>query len=353
MRADDGYAGTLAAIKKKQKNNNMALFDFFKNKKNKPEQKKSVSNEQIEINKFEKELLGLIPRYISKPKAEVNINARHHETKEIIPFAVAFPEQFNQWKNIKSKADRRGIVFSLLDSQFGNQLELWQVIERFNDDRYAQRALQIAMENKTENDEKNPNFWNALAKSYFILSNYEEAEKSSKKALELENQNFRTKRIHADILHSTNRENEAHEIYKEILNSKLPKDTKMNLPIQELLGFNGDIVNSPIYALGWLRSDQKATEADWEWANDEFYYSPHFRCQYAYELIKKGETLKGFAKLHSLSNEMPWFKEAVMNTVNLIDQLNLTDEKMQSDKQKFQQIISDNNWTDENMHRIN
>lgn len=335
-----------------KQNNEMALFDFFKNKKNKPEEEKTQSQEQIDIERFEKELLATIPRYISKPKAEININARHHETNEIIPFAKGFPDPFNQWRNIKSKADRRGIIYSLLDSQFGNQLELWQVIERFNDDRYAQRALQIGMEHKKEQDEQNPNFWNALAKSNFILSNYKEAERNCQKAIEIDVQNIRTKRIYADVLHSTNRENEAHEIYQEILSLKLPKDAKMTLSIQEFLGFDGDIINSPVYALGWLQSDKRVTEADWEWANDEFYYSPHFRSQYAYELVKKGETLRGFVKLHSLSNEMPWFKEAVLNTVNLINQLNLTDEKMQADKNKFQKIIDENNWTDENMHRI-
>jgi septum formation topological specificity factor MinE len=330
----------------------MALFDFFKNKKDKTEEKKPQSQEQIDIERFEKELLAMVPRYISTPNAEVKINARHHETHEIIPFAVGFPESFNQWRNVKSKADRRGILYALLDSQFGNQLELWQAIERFNDDRYAQRALQIGMEHKKEKDEQNPNYWSALAKSNFILTNYEASESNCQKAFEIDNQNIRTKRIYADVLHTTNRENEAHGIYREILNSKLPKDTKMSLPLQELLGFDGDIINSPIYALGWLRSDKQVSEADWEWANDEFYYNPHFRSQYAYELIKKGENLKGFAKLYSLSKEMPWFKEAVFNTVNLIDQLNLTDEEMQADKQKFQKIIKENNWTDENMLRI-
>lgn len=321
----------------------MGLFDFLKNKKNQPENQQVDNQLQIDIERFEKELFATIPRYISKPGAEVNIKARHQQTNEVIPFAIGFPEQFEPWRTVKSLADRRGIIYSLMDSQFGNQLELWQVIERFNDDRYAERALQIATENKQESDEQNPNFWNSLARTNFILTNYDEAEQNCIKAIQLDKDNVRTKRIYADILHTIGKHEKAHEIYNEILNSKLPKDKTMNLPIQELLGFDGDLINSPIYAISWLKADKNMNEETWEWANEEFYYSPHFRSQYAFHLIETNEHMKGFVKLLNLSKEMPWFKDAVINSYNLIDQLNLTD-TMQEDKNRLKQIIDKNNW---------
>lgn len=321
----------------------MGLFDFLKNKKNQPENTPVDNQLQIDIERFEKELFATIPRYISKPGAEVNIKARHQETNEVIPFAIGFPEQFEPWRTVKSLADRRGIIYSLMDSQFGNQLELWQIIERFNDDRYAERALQIAIENKQESDEQNPNYWNALARTNFILTKYEEAEQNCLKAISLDNDNVRTKRIYADILHCTNRNEKAHEIYNEILNSKLPKDKQMNLPIQDLLGFDGDIVNSPIYAISWLKADKDINDETWEWANEEFYYSPHFRSQYAFHLIETNDHMKGFVKLLNLTKEMPWFKDGIINSYNLIDQLNLTD-TMQEEKVRLKQIIDKNNW---------
>lgn len=321
----------------------MGLFDFLKSKKNQQENQPVDNQLQIDIERFEKELFATIPRYISKSGAEVNIKARHQETNEIIPFAIGFPEQFEPWRTVKSLADRRGIIYSLLDSQFGNQLELWQVIERFNDDRYAERALQIATNNKQESDEQNPNYWNALARTNFILTKYEDAEQNCLKSISLEKDNLRTKRIYADILHYTNRNEKSHEIYNEILNSKLPKDKAMNLPIQELLGFDGDIVNSPIYAISWLKADKNINEETWEWANEEFYFSPHFRSQYAFHLIEQKEHMKGFVKLLNLSKEMPWFKDGVVNSYNLIDELNLTD-TMQDEKQRLKQIVDKNNW---------
>jgi tetratricopeptide (TPR) repeat protein len=321
----------------------MGLFDFLKNKKDKSENTQPDQQLQFDIDRFEKELFATVPRYISKPGAEVNIRARHQETKEVIPFAVGFPEQFEPWRTVKSLADRRGIIYSLLDTQFGKQLELWQAIERFNDDRYAERALKIATDNKQESDEQNPNYWNALARTNFILTKYEDAEQNCLKAFLLDKENLRTKRIYADVLHCTNRHEKAHEIYNEILNSKLPKDKTMNLPIQDLLGFDGDILNSPIYAISWLKADKNINEATWEWANEEFYYSPHFRSQYAFHLIENNDHMKGFVKLLNLSKEMPWFKDGVVNSFNLIDQLNLTD-TMRDEKNRLRELMNKNNW---------
>jgi len=324
----------------------MGLFDFLKSKKaEQPATNNEVDTQlQSDIERFEKELFATIPRYISKPGAEVNIRARHQETNEIIPFAVGFPEQFEPWRTVKSLADRRGIIYSLMDTQFGNQLELWQVIERFNDDRYAERALQIAQQNKQESDEQNPNFWNALARTNFILTNYVEAEQNCVKSLQLDKENIRTKRIYADILHTIGKHEKAHEIYNEILNLKLPKDKQMKLPIQNLLGFDGDILNSPIYAISWLKADKNVSSETWEWANEEFYYSPHFRSQYAYHLIENNEQLKGFVKLLNLTKEMPWFKEGVINAYSLIDQLNLN-EQMGEEKVRLKTIIDQNKWS--------
>ncbi|MFL5746145.1 MAG: tetratricopeptide repeat protein [Niastella sp.] len=328
----------------------MGLFEFLKNKKNQSENS-PIDNQsqvddqlQLDIDRFETELLATIPRYICTPGAEVNIKARHQETNEVMPFAIGFPEQFKPWRTVKSLADRRGIVYSLLDTQFGNQLELWQVIERFNDDRYAERALQIANKHKQERDEQNPNYWNALARTNFILSNYNEAEQNCLKAIQLDNNSIRTKRIYADVLHTTGKQDKSHEIYNEILSIKLPKDKQMNLPIQDLLGFDGDILNSPVYAIAWLKADKNVNTETWEWANEEFYYSPHFRSQYAFHLLQTNEHMKGFVKLLNLSKEMPWFKDAVLNSYSLIDQLNLT-EQAQDEKIRLKQIMEKNNWS--------
>jgi tetratricopeptide (TPR) repeat protein len=175
------------------------------------------------------------------------------------------------------------------------------------------------------------------------LTQYYDAEQNCLKALSLDKDNIRTKRVYADILHCTNRGEKAHEIYNEILEIKLPKDKSVDLPIQELLGFDGDIINSPIYAISWLKGNKNVNVETWEWANEEFYYSPHFRSQYALYLIESDEHLKGFVKLLQLSKEMSWFRDGVINSYNLIDQLNLA-ETMQDEKIRLKQIMTKNNW---------
>lgn len=302
-----------------------------------------------EIERFQKEFLETVPRYISTPKASVDLRARHHETNEVIPFAIAFPEQFKTWKTVKSLADRRGIIYSILDKSIGNQLKIWQVIERFIDDRYPEKALSIAMNNRTEEDLQSADYWASVAKVNFVLTNYSEAETNALKALEIEKINKRAKIVLADIYHFTNKLNEAHEIYNSILKELLPKDKEVNLPIYELLGFDGNILNSPIFASSWLKADKNINEETWNWAGEEFYYSPHFRSQHAYYFIEKKEHLKGLVKLLNLSKEMPWFKESVINSYNLIGQLNMED-RMQEEKIRLKSIIDKNNWTMDNLH---
>jgi tetratricopeptide (TPR) repeat protein len=309
----------------------------------------SESTLDTEIERFQKEFIGTVPRYISTPKASVDLRARHHETNEVIPFAIAFPEQFETWKTVKSLADRRGIIYSILDSSIGNQLKIWQVIERFIDDRYPEKALSIATNNRTEEDLLSADYWVSVAKAHFVLTNYSEAETNALKALEIEKINKRAKIVLADIYHFTNKLNEAHEIYNSILKELLPKDKGVNLPIVELLGFDGNILNSPIYASSWLKADKNMNEETWNWAGEEFYYSPHFRSQHAYHLIEKKEHHKGFVKLLNLSKEMPWFKESVINSYNLIGQLNI-EGRMQEEKIRLKSIIDKNNWIIDNLH---
>jgi len=296
-----------------------------------------------DIERFDKEVFVAATRYISMPGAQGVFRAIDPVTLKEIPFALGFPEQFEEWRIIRSFADRRGIIYALLDSQIGNQLQLWQVIERFNDDRYPERALEIAQKHRKEKHLQDACYWNALARTHFILTDYEEAELDCLRAMGIDINSIRTKRIYADILHCTRRCEKAHELYREIMEQKIPKDKKIELPIQDLLGFEGDIVNSPIYALSWLKSDKNVNEATWEWANEEFFYSPHFRSQYAFHLIEQKEYLKGFIKLLYVTKEMPWYKDAVVNTYSLIDQLNMK-EKMGDEKVRLESIMKMNNW---------
>jgi tetratricopeptide (TPR) repeat protein len=292
---------------------------------------------------FEKEFQAAIPRYLSNPGVDVDLKMRNKETNEVMLFAEAFPEAFATWQTVQSLPDRRGIIYGALDSFMGNDLQLWQIVERFTDDRYPQRALETATTHADEADLNNSNYWAALAKTNLVLTNYNQAEANALKALTLEMSNDRAKMALADVYHALGKFEDAHAFYNEILQNRLPKANATSLTFAQLTGFEGNILPSPFYALDWLQSHPDTTIDTWNWANDEFYYSPHFRAQFAYYLIQQKETVKGLVKLFTLAKEMPWFKEAVINSWHLINQLGMAG-NMPNDNRWLEETMKANQW---------
>lgn len=293
--------------------------------------------------RFHEELLATVPRYLCKPAVPVNLKLTNPDTGEPMLFSDLYPQKAATWESIQSVADRRSVIYSALDELIGSKLELWQLIERFTDDRYPEKALNMAQQEHTPEDLQTADYWAAVAKTNFVLTNYTEAAANALKALELTPGHKRAGIVLADTYHFTDQQEKAHEIYDEILATKLPKDTPMELSIHELLGFDGDILPSPVYAAAWLKADANVTEETWDWAGQEFYYSPQFRCQHAYYLIEKKEHLKGFVKLYTLAKDMPWCKEAVVNSYSLIDQLGMGD-KCVAEKALLKNIMEENGY---------
>ncbi len=297
-----------------------------------------------DIELFDKEFLAAAARYTSRPKEEMSMRVRSEETNEVIPFAVAFPEEFETWKGVKSIWDRRGIIYKILDNSIGESMKLWQVIERYNIDRYPEHALTIAAEHATGPDLTDANFHMAVARSYFILTRYKEAEERAQKALHLVPNHLKAKILLGDIWHYTHKEERAHELYNEVLRIRFMNDNRKSLTVPELVCFEHDLLHSPVYAIALLKSESSITEVIWDTIAGEFYHYPHFRAAHAYFLIQKGDHMRGFAKLITLSKEMPWFKEGVINSYSLMQQLGL-EPQMGADKARLEDIIRREHWT--------
>jgi tetratricopeptide (TPR) repeat protein len=312
-----------------------------------------MSNEQSAADSFEKEFQATIPRYLSKPGIDVDLKMRHKETNEVMPFAEAFPEHFANWQTIQNLYDRRSLIYSILDNIMGKDLQLWQIIERFTDDRYPQRAVDTAKAHADATDLNSADYRAALAKANFALTDTDEATKNAQYALSLDANNYRAKIVLADIYRATGNTTAAHELYNEVLKDRLPKTKELSLTFAQLVGFDGNILPSPFYALDWLQSHPDTNIDTWNWANDEFYYSPHFRTQFAYYLLKQKETMKGLVKLFALAQEMPWFKEAVINSWHLINQLGMAG-NMEKAYAWLQSVMENNQWNphDPGLHRI-
>lgn len=321
----------------------MGFWDKFFVRRNK-HKNQSVPTVLTDLELFDKEFLDATARYTSRPGEDMNMRFRSEETNEIIPFAQAFPEQFDEWKTVKSIWDRRGIIYQILDKRIGDSMKLWQQIERFNIDRYPENALRFAEEYVGPSDLTDANFHLAVARSYFILSRYREAEERAEKALSLTPNHHRAKVLLGDICHYTHKTQRAHELYNDVLRLKLPAAAPTTIKIGDLVGFHRDIIHSPVYAVAMLKSSPDADETVWDALAGEFYHYPQFRLAHATFLIHKGEHLRGFTKLIILSREMPWFKEGVINSYSLMQQLGL-EPQMNEDKVRLEEILRKEHWT--------
>lgn len=295
--------------------------------------------------RFKQEIEEAIPRYFSTPQNEpVDFTLRDEAGEKISPHE-AYPEQFQQWQGIRSPWDRQSLIYSILDQIFWDKLQLWQILERFTDDRYCQKALEMAAQYaRPEVEEQQAPFCAALGRAQFIAGDIRAAEANMRKAIELDDTYLNARIYLADLLHCTQSEKEAHDLYNSVLEAKgLQKEKQLELGLTDLIGFGG-FLHSPIYALAWLEGHPNVTKDTWDWAAAEFYHSPHFRARHAYHLIEKGEPVPGLAKLVSLSQEMPWFREAVVNAHSVMTQLKVT-EHMQADYQRLQKIMDENDWS--------
>lgn len=295
--------------------------------------------------RFKKEIEDTFPYYFSIPEMKgIDFTLNAENGSEILPH-VAFPEQFKQWQEIQSIWDRRTVIYSILDHMYSNRLELWQVIERFTNDRYSHKALDIAEEHGQGEQLNNANYWYALGRAQFHAGRESEAEESLKKCLNIEKLHKRGRIAIADLYHTSGRHDEAHRIYDTIISEhKLGSETK-SIKFIDFLGFKG-IMHSPVYAASYLEANPESTKETWDSIAGEFYYSPYFRTRHAFYLLGLDEGINkiaGLVKLNTLTQEMPWYKEAVVNAYSIIDQLNMQ-ETLKEDRARLGEIIKKNGW---------
>ena len=307
--------------------------------------KESKSNTNNAASRFKKEIEDTFPYYFSTPEMKnLDFTLNAEDGSEMLPH-VAFPEQFKQWQEIQSIWDRRTMIYSILDHMYSNRLELWQVIERFTNDRYSHKALDIAQEHGHGDQLTNANYWYALGRAQFHAGNESEAEANLNKCLGIDKLHKRGRIAIADLYHTSGRHDESHEIYNAIISeNNIGRETK-SISFSEFLGFKG-IMHSPIYAAGYLEASPDVAPETWESIAGEFYYSPYLRTKHAYYLVGLDgsmDKLKGLVKLNTLTQEMPWYKEAVVNAYSIIDQLGLQEE-MKKDKVRLAGIIQKEGW---------
>jgi hypothetical protein len=159
----------------------------------------------------------------------------------------------------------------------------------------------------------------AYAKALIGLARCADAVQWAQKAAEATPDDARIQIVLADALHLCGRCEEAHKIYPP-LEAAVPQPQADSSTIvaemfSQVFALETGIWPSPVLALAiaeGIADPQQANEF-WQLAELEFYDSPYFRMNHAYNLAESGEVPRAFAKLFALVQEMPWLREASIN----------------------------------------
>ena len=306
---------------------------------------------ELPDNSFQKEVLAVLPRYFSNPGGVYTSETVTAKGRPI-DFKRSFPDEYNQWHETYLPWEKRRIIYTMLDRILSHTLLPWQTAERLVDDRYAEIALKILRDAAGEPD---ADTCATYGKTYFVLADYAAALRWANKGIAEDARHIRSHRVLADTLYLLNRQKEAHEVYQELTRLAVEirvekEEQKEEYDFFDMLSFDGNMVNSPIFAWTTLR-DNHASNAVWDWCAGEFYFSPQYRVQHAFTLVRRNEPVQALTKLLSLVNEMPWYKEGVFNCLALLEGIDRNG-RYETEKQKLQYLIFSNKWTSEDMFMV-
>jgi hypothetical protein len=264
-----------------------------------------------------------------------------------------FPAQFAEWTGVRSPWDRRGILFGLLDELIGNTLAPWQRAERFTEDRRPREAAEALHADAAGPAVSDPRFCAAYAKTLLCLDQPDEAVVWARRGLDAAGANGRLRVLVADAQHMLGNVDEAHAVYEGMLPPTLfaSKGNEVRAVFDQLFSFGHGVVRSPIFAFSILAAGDKFAQELWPLVEDEFYWSPYFRAQHAYDLARGGDSMRAFSKLMVLVQEMPWLAEATLNCMQFLVAFDPDGSRglCPEDRQRMEKTIEERGWSMKNL----
>lgn len=277
---------------------------------------------------FEIELYESFRRYFSNPDLEFGINLTDTDGTVYKPHE-AFNAVFDEWKVISSKWDRLGLLYSFWDETEFGKLDKWQVLERYNNDRLPLESVKFQENKLNGDDQRNPLVLVALAKTYRLLSHLSSArsiiEYTFNNSPKDSPFNQRISVEYANILHLHDDERDkerAHQLIQEILQKKIAASEDSEIALLNFFAFSTGYIDSSIFAAIFLTLGQSGID-DWDAMANEYYYCPVFRHEHAVKLAGTGQVVHALAKLKSLTEEFPWYKQGLVAMVNMIRKLRI------------------------------
>ena len=238
---------------------------------------------------------------------------------------AAFPQVYKLCQAPDGPKTPRAIrseIYKALDEVWLGRLPPHIYASRWIEDGRADKAYELLVRSgEPQGRELRARHQLLLSRAALILGQYEEATRAAGKALDLGADPDEGLVALADANHAVGMREEAQETYRALMDKYLKGSTlKPTLEaLSGLLSLEGHGLRSPVLAIDLLKSGGYP-EAAWKWAEDEFYFSPYFRCEHAsWVLSHLNNPARALGKFLALTRDMPWVKEAAMRALQILD----------------------------------
>ena len=272
---------------------------------------------------FKTELYDSFRRYYAEPSLKFNINLTDPVTGVTYEPHEAFNAVYDEWKTIHSSWDRRSLLFSFWDETELNKLQKWQIVQRYNNDRFPVKSFKFHAQDVKSDDLNDVRLIIALAKTYRLLFKLDEARKYIEFAYKHKPDHEQIIVEYANLLHLSDNEADkerAHELMQNVLKNKVSASEDKEVALLRLFCFKEGYLDSSVFATLYLKAGS-CPLSDWDAMAVEYYYCPVFRLEHASRILSEGDVAKALAKLMSLTEEFPWFKKGVSEAKSFIEQL--------------------------------
>ncbi|MES2616979.1 MAG: hypothetical protein V4613_03820 [Bacteroidota bacterium] len=274
---------------------------------------------------FKSELYETASRYYSSPEIKPKLNLTDAKGNTYMEHE-AFDYTYSEWKKIRSVWDRRTILFEHWDKSQFNNLQKWQIIERYVKDRMALKAVEFQRTSINQDDFQDIRLIVALSKLYRALDSIPQALHYSKGAYELRPDLDIVTVEYATVLYLSHSDEDkaiSHKLMNEVIANKIKNEPEgKKIPLLNYFIFSTDFIDSSIFAINFLRAGN-VDDATWGKLAEEYYWCPVYRFEHSVFLSQNGDSLRALAKLNSLADEFPWYKTGVLANIDAINQLRI------------------------------
>jgi len=303
---------------------------------------------QVRRDDFAQEVRATAERYTWEPMADFKLVSDHGR---VMPFHELWPATFDQWMELDSWADRRTILYEVLDPHLAGDLPSWLVAERLLDDCQAEEARRTLAVERGPPDTEAHEWWATVSKCYSAFLMYEHSLDAAKRAVALAPNHKRARIQLGEALIYMDDTDRGLEILRSLWREHAqPSEHRQNTyDLDEAFGFPHGALPSPLWALAIVKSQEDVDPSMWSFLVEEYPGDPEIRCNHAHWLMDQGERLEACLAFFQLAYVMPWHRVATLYACVLFRTLDPRGEipEFQEHRADLEHRIESLGWSDE------